>query len=170
VSGVLDAFVRCLAEGEPLVATGSGDDDLVDPDIRQICQYWIGTDRVLVPPGSSCRRSGAGFPASRVLPSLSLGVRCSGGRTPRESTGSGRFGSQGRELAFCSVLPVSQALRVRCGGHLAAKRAAIVQMGPGLPCVTDALGAAGLCHPDNPTINAPLRPGVCARYGGTRLA
>lgn len=69
-SGVLDAIVRCLAEGEPLVATGSGDDDLVDPDIRQICQYWIGTDRVLVPPGSSYGRSGAGFPASRVLPSL----------------------------------------------------------------------------------------------------
>ncbi|MFF4257511.1 hypothetical protein ACFY1L_40630 [Streptomyces sp. NPDC001663] len=47
-----DAIVRYLAAGEPVVATGSWTDDLLDPDIKRICQYSIDTDGVWVWPSS----------------------------------------------------------------------------------------------------------------------
>ena len=47
-----DAIVRYLAAGEPLVATGSWIDDLLDPGITRICQYSIDTDGVWVWPSS----------------------------------------------------------------------------------------------------------------------
>ncbi|MFF4041494.1 hypothetical protein [Streptomyces sp. NPDC001816] len=47
-----DTIVRYLEEGELLVATDSWVDDLVDPDIKRICQYSIRTDGVWVWPSS----------------------------------------------------------------------------------------------------------------------
>ena len=47
-----EAIVRYLESGETLVATGSWDDDLLDPDIKGICQYSIRTDGVWVWPSS----------------------------------------------------------------------------------------------------------------------
>lgn len=47
-----DAIVRYLEDGETLVATGSWDVDLVDPDIRRICQHSVCTDGVWVWPSS----------------------------------------------------------------------------------------------------------------------
>ncbi|MGI5457125.1 hypothetical protein ACQEWB_28975 [Streptomyces sp. CA-249302] len=46
------AILLYLEAGEPLVATGSWVDDLLDPDITRVCQYSIRTDGVWVWPST----------------------------------------------------------------------------------------------------------------------